>query len=117
MSTNRYLAIYLGSATARQKAMSAGTVTAASAASGMAAWVAWAAKHQDAIVDMGAPLGTTKRVSPDGIADTANQATAYVIVEADSHAAAAAMFVDHPHFTIFPGDSVEVMPCLPMPQS
>jgi hypothetical protein len=25
------------------------------------------------------------------------------------------MFENHPHFTIFPGDSVEIMECLPIP--
>lgn len=39
------------------------------------------------------------------------------IVEADSHEAAARMFENHPHFSIFPGDSVEIMECLPMPQA
>jgi len=29
--------------------------------------------------------------------------------------AAARLFVNHPHFTILPGDSVEIMECLPMP--
>jgi hypothetical protein len=38
-----------------------------------------------------------------------------VIVQADSHEAAARLFEKHPHFMIFPGDSVEVMECLPMP--
>ena len=33
----------------------------------------------------------------------------------DSHEAAALMFDQHPHFTIFPGDSVEVMPVLAIP--
>ncbi len=28
---------------------------------------------------------------------------------------AARMFADHPHFAIFPGDSVEIMECLPLP--
>jgi len=32
-----------------------------------------------------------------------------------THAAAARMFADHPHFAIFPGDSVEIMECLPIP--
>ena len=35
--------------------------------------------------------------------------------KAESHEAAARMFEDHPHVTIFPGDSVEIMECLPMP--
>jgi hypothetical protein len=29
--------------------------------------------------------------------------------------AAARMFEMHPHFAIFPGDSVEIMECLPIP--
>jgi len=33
-------------------------------------------------------------------------------VRAPSHAAAAAMFENHPHCTIFPCHSVEVMPLL-----
>jgi hypothetical protein len=41
---------------------------------------------------------------------------AYTVVEAESHEAAARMFENHPHFTIFPGVAVEVMECLPMPK-
>jgi hypothetical protein len=44
-----------------------------------------------------------------------NALTGYVIVQAESHAAAAQLFENHPHFTIFPGDSVEIMECLPLP--
>lgn len=116
MPAQRYLAIYLGSVEAREKAERAGTITEATMQAGMAAWGEWVARHRDAIVDIGSPLGKTKRVSTTGIADITNMATAYVIVEADSHAAAAEMFRDHPHFTIFPGDAVEVMQCLAMPQ-
>ena len=38
------------------------------------------------------------------------------VVEAESQEAAANMFIGHPHFTIFPGDGVEIMECLPIPQ-
>lgn len=72
-------------------------------------------KHRSAIVDGGAPLGKTKRVSADSVADIRNQMTAYTIVRADSHEAAAKLFEQHPHFMIFPGDGVEIMECLPMP--
>ena len=34
---------------------------------------------------------------------------------ADSHEAAAKLFEMHPHFSIFPGESVEIMPILPIP--
>jgi hypothetical protein len=36
-------------------------------------------------------------------------------VRADSHEAAAKLIDRHPHFSIFPGDSVEIMPVLPIP--
>ena len=68
-----------------------------------------------AIVAQGSPLGKTKRASREGIADLKNAMTGYVIVEAESHAAAAKLFENHPHFTVFPGDSVEIMECLPLP--
>jgi hypothetical protein len=83
---------------------------------GMTAWGAWVTKHAAAIVDHGGPLGKTKRASMEGIADTKNNMAAYVIVQADSHEAAARLFENHPHFAIFPGDSVEIMECLPVPQ-
>lgn len=83
--------------------------------SGIAAWKGWAAAHAHSIVDNGSPLGKTKRVSPDGVTDIKNAMAAYVIVQAESHEAAAKLFEDHPHFTIFPGDSVEIMECLPIP--
>jgi hypothetical protein len=75
----------------------------------------WAEKHEAAIVSMGGPLGKTKKVSERGITDTSNEMGAFMVVRADSHEAAAKLFEKHPHFTIFPGESVEVMPILPIP--
>ncbi len=82
---------------------------------GFQAWMAWGRKHAASIVEQGSPLGKTKRVAREGIADIRNNMTGYAVVQAESHAAAAAMFEDHPHFTIFPGDAVEIMECLPLP--
>lgn len=82
---------------------------------GMDAWKKWAVAHEKSVVDHGAPLGRTKRVTKDGIADVRNNLAAFTIVEAASHEDAAKMFLDHPHFMIFPGDGVEIMECLPMP--
>ena len=63
----------------------------------MDAWVAWDGKHKAAIVDLGAPLGRTKRVSSSGVSDAHNEVTGYSIVEAESPEAAAKIFADHPH--------------------
>ena len=112
-----FVAIYMGT----QDALKRGLWTElgederkARLAKGMKAWMEWGAAHAAAIVDQGSPLGKTKRASPDGISDIKNNMTGYVIVRAESHAAAAKMFENHPHFSIFPGDSVEIMECLPM---
>lgn len=87
----------------------------ARAAEGMAGWKAWVEKNQASLVQMGGPLGKTKRVSADGIQDISNQLSAFTVVRADSHEAAAKMFEGHPHFAIFPGDAVEIMPVMPIP--
>lgn len=79
---------------------------------GLAALAAWDAAHTDVIVYQGGPLGPTKRTSPDGIADVVNELTVFVVVRAPSHQAAAEMFAGHPHFKVFPCDSVDVMPLL-----
>lgn len=84
-------------------------------AAGMKAWMEWGTKHAASIVDQGAPLGKTKRIASDGITDTRNNIAGYAIVKAESHEAAARLFLDHPHFSIFPGDAVEIMECLPLP--
>jgi hypothetical protein len=82
---------------------------------GIAAWKAWIGKHQAAVSAMGGPLGKTKKVTAHGIEDVSNEMGAFMVVRAESHAAAAKLFENHPHFTIFPGESVEVMPVLPIP--
>jgi hypothetical protein len=113
----KYLAVYLGTPASmeRWKALSESERREREAA-GMKAWSEWVETHRQAIVDQGAPLGKTKRISAQGIADTRNELAAYTVVEAESHAAAAKLFEAHPHFTLFPGDAVEVMECLPIPQ-
>lgn len=115
---NTYLAMYLGSKTsARRKAWDAlpEGERRAKEREGMAAWGAWVEKNQAAIVTMGGPLGKTKRVAQPGIEDISNQLAAFTVVRADSHEAAARLFEKHPHFAIFPGDGVEIMPVLPIP--
>ena len=113
-----FLAIYIGTEDAMARARWVDLPDEerqAREAAGMQAWMEWAQANAAAIVDHGSPLGKTKRVSSEGLSDVKNVMAAYVIVRADSHEAAAKLFEDHPHFTIFPGDSVEIMQCLPLP--
>jgi hypothetical protein len=82
---------------------------------GMAAWGQWMTDHAADIVVTGGPLGVTKKVSKAGVADIHNTVAGYIVVRAESQDAAARMFENHPHFAIFPGDSVEVMEQLQIP--
>jgi hypothetical protein len=115
---NTFLAVFIGSK-AGPAMMAWNTLTEAERLArqqeGVAAWSAWVEKHHSDIVGMGGPLGKTKKVTARGVGDSSNALSAYVVVRAESHEAAANLFAQHPHFMIFPGDSVEIMPVLPIP--
>ena len=83
---------------------------------GMQAWMDWGKKHMSRIKVMGGPVGKTKRTDAKGVSDVRNNISGYIVIEADSHEEAAKLFLNHPHFTIFPGDAVEIMECMPLPE-
>jgi len=116
--SDTYLAVFVGSKTSPKMAAWNALSEAerkAKEKAGMAAWKTWVEKHQAALAAMGGPLGKTKRVGLGGIADISNEIGAFTVVRAESHEAAARMFENHPHFAIFPGEAVEIMPVLPIP--
>jgi hypothetical protein len=112
----KFCAIYLGTPEALEqwKKLDEGTRKQREQ-QGMKAWQDWANRNKAAIIDIGSPLGKTKRADASGIRDTSNAMTAWTVVQAESHDAAAKLFENHPHFTIFPGVAIEVMECLPIP--
>jgi len=115
---SNYLAVFVGSKDSPRMAewmKMSDAERKAKEQDGIAAWGAWMQKHAGDVVGEGGPLGKTKRVSPSGIADVSNNLGGFVVVRADSHEAAAKMFENHPQFTIFPGEGVEVMPVMPIP--
>ncbi|WP_112944357.1 hypothetical protein [Rhizobium sp.] len=79
-------------------------------AEGVPQWMAWEERNAAAILDRGGMVGKTMRVSKDGIAEASNALCGYLIVEAENAEAAARLFLDHPHITVFPGDGVDIMP-------
>ena len=114
----KFLATYTGSTSARERS---GWDTISQEErkkceqDGMKAWMAWGERHKAAIVENGGPLGKTKRTGLNGVTDIKNNLAAYVVVQAETHEEAAKLFEGHPHFSIFPGDSVEIMELLPVP--
>src|SRR5262245_27579569 len=82
---------------------------------GLKAWEEWGKRNAAAIVGTDVMVGKTRRVTKTGIADGQNQIAGFLIVEAADISAAAALFQDHPHITVFPGDGIDVMPVVTEP--
>jgi len=64
---------------------------------------------------LGGPLGKTLKVNAGGITEVSNAMGGFTVIRAASQQEAAKLFENHPHFAIFPGESVEIMPVLPIP--
>ena len=82
---------------------------------GIGAWQSWSEQQRGAIIARGGPLGKTKRVDPQGPRDITNQLAAFTVVRAPCLDAAPRMLGQHSHFTLFPGEAIEVMPIPPIP--
>ena len=81
---------------------------------GMDAWMGWSKKAGPSLVDMGAPLGKSVKVTPGGSSDTTNDFGGYSIMQAESKEALAANLKGHPHF-MMPDGTIEVVEVMPIP--
>lgn len=82
---------------------------------GLQRWGEWEKQNAASLLDRGGMVGKTTRVTRDGTTSAVNHFCGYVIVEAETVEAAARLFEGHPHFTVFPGDGVDIMPFLTEP--
>lgn len=81
---------------------------------GMDAWMAWGKKAEKAIIDMGAPLGKSLRVTNTGSSPTKNDLGGYSIMQAESKEALGDSLKGHPHF-MTPEGFIEVVELMPIP--
>ncbi len=81
---------------------------------GMDAWMAWSKTAAASIVDMGAPLGKSLRVTKTGTTAASNDLGGFSILQAESKEALAATLKGHPHF-MMPDGSIEIIDFMPMP--
>ncbi len=81
---------------------------------GMDAWMAWSKKATASIVDMGAPLGKSLRVTTEGAAPCTNDLGGYSVLQAESKEALGETLKGHPHF-MMPQGFIEVVELMPMP--
>lgn len=108
----KFMAIYMAPAAAIEQAMKS---TPAEMKAGMDEWMKWSKAHEKAIVDLGTPLGKTKRVTASSTSDSRNDMTGYTIVEGETVDSVTKMFKDHPHFKMGAGVSIEVMELVSIP--
>ena len=104
----KFMVLYRSSTSARDQMANA---TPEQMKAGMEAWMQWAAKAGDAVVDLGAPL-TPAHIGP-GSSD-AGEISGYSIMQADSAEALGGVLDGHPHLSM-PGNSIEVLEMLSMP--
>jgi hypothetical protein len=78
---------------------------------GMEAWNTWGKRAASSIVDMGAPLGKSLRVTRKGAEPVFTDLGGYSILQAESKEALAASLKEHPHFMMGDGfiDIVELL--------
>ena len=77
---------------------------------GVSQWKAWEERNAAFILDRGGMVGKTTRITKAGVDKAVNPICGYLVVEAETADAAARLFQDHPHITVFPGDGVDIMP-------
>jgi hypothetical protein len=109
----KFLVLYKASAAEFAAAMSS---TPEQQKAGMDAWMTWANKAKSSIVDMGAPLGKSMRVTKAaGGTPVVNDLGGYSILQAESKEALAETLKGHPHFMMGDNASIEIVEVIPMP--
>lgn len=101
----KYLVLYRASMTAGEQMAQS---TPEQAQAGMDAWMAWAKRAGDAVVDLGTPLGV---VDPGG--DSGDPIGGYSILQAESQETLRKVLEDHPHKAM--GGTIQTLECLQMP--
>lgn len=73
----------------------------------MNAWMGWAKKAGNAVVDLGLPLGAGKTITQASVKDSQSSVSGFSILQADSVDALSGLLKEHPHLQM-PGASIEV---------
>ena len=102
----KFLVLYRSSSSAREQLANA---SPEDAKAGMDAWMAWAGRAGESIVDLGAPLDAPRRVG-DGSGDP----TGFSILQADSSDDVVALLKEHPHLHAS-GNSIDVQEFMQIP--
>jgi hypothetical protein len=108
----KFMAVYLAPQAEVAKMMA--SMSEEDGKKAMEDWGKWIDAHKANIIDAGAAMGKTKKVTREGVTDVKNDITGYSIVQAESHDEAAKMFIDHPHSSMIAGATIDVMEWIDM---
>jgi len=105
-----YMLIYKGAAT------DVSTMPEDEAAAIMAKWAEWMGRVGSALVDIGAPFGSSASSVDDGTAGAATPASGYSIVSANDLDSAVALTDGHPYLSEGNGNfAIDVYELMPVP--
>lgn len=107
----KFLVLYKASKAAFEQAMKS---TPEQQKAGMDAWMTWSQEASKAIVELGAPLGKSLRVTPGGASSVTTDLGGYSILQAESKEALADVLKGHPHF-MMQDATIEVTEVMPIP--
>ena len=84
-------------------------------AKGMEAWMEWAKKCGEKLVDLGAPLANGVSLSPDGTSKPSDKEVAgYSVLQAENMDEAKSLLQGHPHLAWNAACSIEVHEAMPL---
>ncbi len=83
---------------------------------GMEAWMTWARKCGEHLIDLGSPLGPGQDVNSSGSAPSKTEVTGFSILQADSMEQAQELLKGHPHLGWAEGCRVEIHEKMPLPK-
>ena len=107
----KFLVLYRSSLSAQEQMAKA---TPEQSKAGMDAWMSWAGRAGDAVVDLGNPVAHAHAVPHGAEEANANQIGGFSILQALSSSDLDPLLQNHPHL-IVSGNSIEVHEFLPMP--
>jgi hypothetical protein len=81
----------------------------------MGAWMGWAERVGEGMVDFGTPLSGGVRVTPAGTSPSERQVVGYSIIEAADLDAALELAQGHPHLNMPGGCEIEIHEAQPIP--
>lgn len=107
---SRYMLLYRAPSSAVEQMAGA---TPEEAQAGMDAWMRWAERAGDRIVDLGAPLGESTVVGGQGGVD-GDFIAGYSLMQAGSADELKGLLEEHPHLQMN-GAAIQILEVLPMP--